>query len=177
MDYSLLRWIRGVHLPCDFAGSLKSIYQVPVVIMDNLMKQYLNPKNPGGLGGVERFFQSVPGKLKDKKAATRLLQEMDPYSVNKESRKKFSRNKIVVTNMQHQYQMDLADMKKYQDENEGVKYILFAIDCFSRKASTQPLLSKEGVQVRKALEAVFAELGQPNMIQVDKGEFFNAENG
>src|SRR4051812_14221757 len=40
------------------------------------------------------------------------------------------------------WQMDLIDMKKYSDENDGTKYILTIIDVFSKYAFAIPLTSK-----------------------------------
>ena len=76
------------------------------------MEAYLNQRNPGSFGGVDRFFRSVQENVKDKQAAQEVLQSLDPYTVNKESRKKFLRNRVIVTNLQQQYQMDLADLRK-----------------------------------------------------------------
>ena len=63
--------------------------------------------------------------------------------------------------------MDLADLRTYKNENDGVQYLQFAIDCFSKKASVLPLKSKEGARVKRALETVFKELGEPEKIQVE----------
>ena len=143
--------------------------------MENLLANYLNPRSPGGLGGVERFYQSVKNRNVSRLTAKKLLQSSDPYSVNKETRKRFTRNRILVTNLGQQFQIDLADMRKYKNENDGVQYLLFAIDCFSKMASVQPLASKGAAHVKDALVQVMKDLGEPNKIQVDKGtEFYNA---
>ena len=71
--------------------------------------------------------------------------------------------------------MDLADMIKYANENNGVRYLLVAIDCFIKRASVQPLLTKGAIHVEPAVGRVFHELGVPEKVQVDKGsEFYNA---
>jgi hypothetical protein len=138
------------------------------------MEKYLNPRNPGSFGGIDRFYESAKDDVIDKVAAKRILQQLDPYSVNKEARKKFKRNPIVVTNMRQQFQMDLADFRKYKEENGGVQHLLFVVDCFSKRASVQPLITKGGTHVKEALEKVFQELGEPERIQVDKGtEWYN----
>ena len=132
---------------------------------------YLDPKNPGSLGGVDRFRKAA-GVTKAKAEA--FLQELDEYSVNKERRKTFRRNRIVVTNLQQQYQMDLADLSKYSKQNKGVCFLLVAVDCFSKKASIQPLKNKTGPEVLKGIKHVFNEHGEPEKIQTDKGkEFYN----
>jgi hypothetical protein len=139
------------------------------------MEKYLDPKNPGSFGGIERFYESAREDFPDKDAAKRLLQQLDPYTINKETRRKFKRNRIIVINPRQQLQMDLADFRKYRNENNGVQYLLFAIDCFTKKASVQPLLTKGGTHVKEAIKTVFADLGVPQRVQVDKGsEFYNS---
>ncbi|GAU89455.1 hypothetical protein RvY_02004 [Ramazzottius varieornatus] len=76
--------------------------------------------------------------------------------------------------MTEQYQMDLADMRKFHEQNDGTKYLLVANDCFSRKASVQPLPNKNTPPVKDAINQVIKDLGVPERIQFDKGrEFIN----
>ncbi|OQV19438.1 hypothetical protein BV898_06552 [Hypsibius exemplaris] len=141
----------------------------------NLLNKYLDARNPGSFGGIDRFFESVKGDVADKKQAQQLLGQLDPYSINKENRKQFPRNRVVLSNMTQQFQIDLANFRRYKDGNKGVQYLMFAIDCFSEKASVQLLLTKSADHVKKALQKVFNEMGEPKRIQVDKAkEFFNS---
>ena len=147
---------------------------VPVAIMEALWQKYLDPQHPGSLGGVERLKRQNDGD-EDHDQVQRALQHVDTYTIGKQRRFKFKRNRIIVTNLQQQYQMDLADLSKYAQQNDGVRFLLVAIDCFSRRASVQPLLTKGAVHVKPAIEQVFEELGIPDKLQVDKGtEFYNA---
>ena len=142
--------------------------------MDDLIAKYLDPKHPGSLGGIDRLLRSTE-KNEDKSSVLKALQHVDAYTLNKENRRTFPRNPVVVTNLQHQYQIDLADLSKYAEQNDGVRYLLVAIDCFSKKACVQPLITKEELPVKNALEKVFKELGVPHKIQFDKGtEFWNS---
>ena len=102
--------------------------------MDKLIAKYLNPKHPGSLGGIDRLLRST-GEAENKETVLETLQHVDAYTLNKENRREFSRNPVVVTNLQHQYQIDLADLSKYSEQNDGIRYLLVAIDCFSKKAS------------------------------------------
>jgi len=134
-------------------------------------KIYRDPRNPGSLGGVERFRKAAGVT---RKQAVEFLEKQDEYTVNKERRLNFHRNPVIVTNLQHQYQMDLADLSKYKNQNGGVAFLLVAIDCFSRLASVHPVKNKTGKEIVAALTKVFNDLGVPDKIQTDKGtEFFN----
>ena len=134
-------------------------------------KIYLDPKNPGSFGGVKRLREAANVS---EKLAKEFLETRDEYSVNKEARKRFRRNPIVVTSLQQQYQIDLADMSRYKQQNNGTAYLLVAVDCFSRKVSVQPMKKKTGEETLEALKKVFADLGEPDKLQADKGkEFYN----
>ena len=139
--------------------------------MDQLIKNYLNPRHPGSFGGIERLRRATGS---DKDEVLKALQTTDVYTISKENRQKFQRNPIVVTNLQQQYQMDLADVSKYQAQKDGTNHLLVAIDCFSRKISVQPVKFKGAVHIEPAMLTVFKELGIPDKVQVDKGkEFYN----
>ena len=139
--------------------------------MEELIKAYINPRHPGSFGGVERLRRAT---LADKEDVEKALQHTDTYTIGKETRRRFPRNRIIVTNMTQQFQVDLADMTKFAPQNDNVKFLLVAIDCFSRKASVKPLLNKSAIRVKDAMNLVLQELGIPDRIQFDKGkEFIN----
>ena len=59
--------------------------------------------------------------------------------------------------------MDLADFTDKMDENNDYRFMLTVIDVFSRWAWAQPVLTKPGPDVVKALKVVF------HKIQTDRG--------
>ena len=72
-----------------------------------------------------------------------------------------------------QYQADLCDMSNIAKQNDGYKFLLTCIDCFSRRAWIEPLQSKHGKLIEKALEKIFQDQ-VCKRIQTDKGtEFLN----
>ena len=83
---------------------------------------------------------------------------------------------MIATNINDVYQMDLVDMQKFAKFNNGVKYILTVIDCFSRYAFAVPLKSKKPKEIIEAMTTVFKEYGIPLKIFTDKGtEFLNKD--
>lgn len=72
--------------------------------------------------------------------------------------------------------LDLADMSEWHKVNDGYKYILCAIDVFSRYAWCRPLRTKEPKEVWSALESIFKDSGShPKHLWLDQGgEFYNA---
>ena len=72
-------------------------------------------------------------------------------------------------------QVDLLDLSNLSSANSGIKYILLAIDIFTRKAFAQPLKNKSALTVVKGFEEIIKDT-KPKIIQCDQGkEFINTE--
>ena len=62
-------------------------------------------------------------------------------------------------------------MSKY---NKGIKYLLYAIDLFSKYAWVVPLKDKRGVSIVNAFQKIVSKERKPNKIWIDQGgEFYN----
>ena len=65
----------------------------------------------------------------------------------------------------------MQSLSKY---NKGVKYLLSAIDLFSKYAWVVPLKDKRGISIVNAFQKIISEGRKPNKIWVDQGsEFYN----
>jgi malonyl CoA-acyl carrier protein transacylase len=63
--------------------------------------------------------------------------------LKKPVRRNFKRAKVIVSGPNQQLDVDLADMRQsLSKDNEGMKYLLVAIDVFSRYAWVEPLKNK-----------------------------------
>ena len=70
--------------------------------------------------------------------------------------------------------MDLLDMSNYSRHNKGFKWILLAIDTFTRKAYAAALTSKTKFEVKKGFEEIYQGTGPMKLIITDSGnEFLN----
>ena len=70
--------------------------------------------------------------------------------------------------------VDLADMQSLSKYNKGIKYLLCAIDLFSKYTWVIPLKDKKGTSIVIAFQKIIAEKRKPNKIWVDQGsEFYN----
>ena len=71
--------------------------------------------------------------------------------------------------------VDLADMQSLSKYNKGIKYLLCAIDLFSKYAWVVPIKDKKGVSIVDAFQKILKEFNRKlNKIWVDKGsEFYN----
>ena len=96
---------------------------------------YYNPKNAGSFGGLKKLYQTVRklGKYAISKSAVRkFLKKQETYSMHRSANKKFRRNKVMVTGIDDQWEMDLKNMVLYEKENDKVQYVLLIIDVFSK---------------------------------------------
>ncbi|KAJ8974988.1 hypothetical protein NQ317_003177 [Molorchus minor] len=66
-------------------------------------------------------------------------------------------------------------MQPYANENNGYRYILVVIDCYSKYVWTRPLRNKTGIEVTNAMKDVIRKTGSsPTNLQSDNGtEFYN----
>ena len=73
--------------------------------------------------------------------------------------------------------VDLADMQSLSKYNKGIKYLLCAIDLFSKYAWVIPLKDKKGTSIVNAFQKIISESKgrrKPNKIWVDQGsELYN----
>ena len=70
--------------------------------------------------------------------------------------------------------VDLADMQSLIKYNKEIKYLLCAIDLFSKYAWVVPIKDKKGTSIVNAFKKVISEGRKPNKIWVDQGsEFYN----
>ena len=87
--------------------------------------------------------------------------------------------KVIVGGVNIQLQMDLVDMQQWSAENDGYRYILLTVDCFSRYAFSRPLQTKQGPVVALAIKEILDEAESRidrkiKKIQADQGkEFYN----
>lgn len=94
---------------------------------------------------------------------------------------KFKRRKIITLGIDDLWACDLVIMSKYQNENDGFKYMLNVIDTFSKFAWIRPLKTKSGPEVAIAFQDILQEAKRvnhkaPKLLHTDKGtEFRNAK--
>ena len=74
------------------------------------------------------------------------------------------------------WDVDLADMQLISKYNKGIRYLLCAIDLFSRYAWVVPLKDKKGVTIVNAFQNILnSSRRKPNKVRVDEGsEFYNS---
>lgn len=96
--------------------------------------------------------------------------------LHKYARKRFPRRRFIQKGLDDTWQIDLIDMQKHSRNNSGYKYILTCIDTFSKYLWLQPLKTKNGNDVTKAMTLILQGKRKPQNLQSDDGkEFFNSQ--
>ena len=137
---------------------------------------YYDVKHPASYSGPSKLYKVVKaaGKEFTLKQIKEWLKSQETYTLHRQARHKFPRNKVIVDGIDDQWDMDLMDMISLSKYNGGVRYVLVAIDIFSRYTWLRPLKSKQGKDVVSALESIFGEGRKPHKIRTDRGtEFLN----
>lgn len=95
--------------------------------------------------------------------------------LHRDVRRHFVRRKTQMRGIADTIQADLVEMIPHASQNRNMKYILTAIDVFSKMAYARPVKNKTGVEVAKALKSIFDEINRPiKNLHVDMGkEFYN----
>ena len=88
--------------------------------------------------------------------------------------RKFKRRKVYSSFRDNIWGVDLADMQSLSKYNKGIKYLLCAIDLFSKYAWVVPLKDKRGISIVNAFQKIISKGRKSNKIWVDQGgEFYN----
>ena len=89
--------------------------------------------------------------------------------------KKFNKRKVYSQFKDNILGVDLADMQSLSRKNKGIKYLLCAIDLYSKYVFVIPLKDKKGISIVNAFDKIIKQSKRkPNKIWVDQGgEFYN----
>ena len=88
--------------------------------------------------------------------------------------RKFKKRKVCSSFRDNIWGDDLADMQSLTKYNKGNKYLLCAIDLFSKYAWVVHLKDKKGTSIINAFQKIISKGRKPNEIWVDQGsEFYN----
>ena len=127
--------------------------------------------------GYQRGLASMVYKFFDKKsmgsgiASPSILAD----ELHKPVIKKFNKRKVCSQFKDNIWGVDLADTQSLSRKNKGIKYLLCAIDLYSKYAFVIPLKDKKGISIVNAFNKIIKQSNRkPNKIWVDQGgEFYN----
>ena len=131
------------------------------VLRDKAYDMASNPKYDGyqrGLASmVYKFFDKKSmdsGSKKIKNSSSILADELHKPII-----KKFDKRKVYSQFQDNIWGVDLVDMQSLSRKNKGIKYLLCAIDLYSKYALVIPLKDKKGISIVNAFDKI---IKQPN---------------
>ena len=84
--------------------------------------------------------------------------------------KKFNKRKVYSQFKDNIWGVDLMDMRSLSRKSKGIKYLLCAIDLYSKYAFVIPLKDKKGISIVNAFNKIIKQSNiKPNKIWVDQG--------
>ena len=88
--------------------------------------------------------------------------------------RKFKKRKVYSSFRDNIWGVDLAAMQSLRKYNKGIKYLLFAVDLFSKYMWVFPIKEKKGTSIVNILKKIISKERKPNKLWVDQGsEFYN----
>lgn len=111
---------------------------------------YYNASKPAAYQGADKIRLTLKDKGINNIGIHKIrkwLQNQDDYSLQKPVRRRFKRAQVVVAGPDEQLDIDLMDMQSLAKTNDNVRFLLVAIDVFSRFAWVVPLKDKTGKNV------------------------------
>ena len=144
------------------------------VLTDKAFKTASDPK----YDGYQRGLASMVYNLFDKKSSGSGVNAEPNYQhVNELHQQiilKFKKRKVYSSFRDNIWGVDLADMQLLSKYNKEIKYLLCAIDIFSKYAWVVSLKDKRWTSNVNAFQKINSEGRKPNYIWVDQGgEFYN----
>ncbi len=143
-----------------------------------LKKIYYDSAEAGSFGGVDGLYRNVKalGHKIGREKVKQFLAKQEAYTLHRDRRHHFRRNATIVGGIDRQWQADLADVHAIAKHNDNIRYILTAIDCFSKFAWAVPVARKNATDMVLALTELLRQSRPrvPLKLHTDKGkEFFN----
>ena len=136
------------------------------VLRDNAYDIASNPEYDGyqrGLASmVYKFFdkKSMGSGIKKDTTKSSYLERSSLIladELHKPVIKKFNKRKVYSQFKENMWGVDLADMQSLSGKNKGIKYLLCAIDLYSKYTFVVPLKDKEGISAVNAFDKIIKQ--------------------
>ena len=140
-----------------------------------LENYYFDVNNKAAYRGPKKLYLTLSKKYPGVFSLhyiTQWLNKQDSYATSKQVRRKVRTPAVHVSSVDEQFDADLMSVGNLSKENDGIRFLLFVIDIFSRFLWVKPLKDKTAKSVLSAMKEVFKER-KPIKLRSDKGGEFN----
>ena len=139
---------------------------------NKIIEAYTTPGHPTAYGGIQQVhsYYKTHTNLKLKLIDVKnILSSVKSYTLHKQY-KRLKRNNTYVHESRQMFQIDLAHVQELAPYNDGFKYLLNCIDCFTRFAFVRPLLDKTADSFLTAFKSILKQARvKPKFIVSDRG--------
>lgn len=141
--------------------------QVSSTGMDNqekeaiLKRYYFKEKNPAAFSGAQRLYSVLRNKYPGVFSITYIkqwLSDQDSYSLQTPRWHRFKMANVRVTAIGKQLDIDLLSIANLAAENDGMRFLLCAIDILSRKLWVRALKNKTANEVLSAMKDIHRDV-------------------
>ena len=137
----------------------------------SMVYKFFDKKSTAEPSSLERMGSGFKKLKNTTKSNSSILAD----ELHKPITKKFDKRKVYSQFKDNIWGVDLADMQSLSRKNEGIKYLLCAIDLHVKYAFVIPLKDKKGISIVNAFNKIIKQSNRkPNKIWVDQGgELYN----
>lgn len=151
----------------------------PKDLQDLLQRIYYTPKHPASFSSLDSLYRAakkeshIPVSRRDVKT---WLEKQLTYTLHKPIRRRFPRNRVLVSGVDWQWESDLVDLSKLSRYNKGYKWLVTTIDVLSKYAWVVPIKDKTGKSLVQAFKKILKGGRKPVKLHTDHGtEFLNRQ--
>lgn len=154
-------------------GNYRRRAQKKPAIEQVLEKIYYDPSNPAGFASVAKLKAQLPASKRS--AVLPWLRSQDVYTTFHPRRRRFPVNFYLATRADHCWELDLAIMDKFADQNDGFKYLFFVVDMFDKYLWVEPMKNKTAEASLAAFKVVLARANgrKPTFCRSDMGKEYD----
>ena len=125
---------------------------------NHLKENYGNIHSPISYLGANKLYHFY-NKIIPMKQIRKYLSTNESFTLMSEERKSKIYDETWAIRPNDVYQFDLVDVTEMSSNNDGVKYLVCAVDCFSRIAHVESVENKGADQVCKAMLEIIHRYG------------------
>ena len=137
-----------------------------------LLKLYFDPKSPCAYAGATALYREAKKYGIKFKQVQKFLEKHESYTLHKNVRRKFPRNKTVAVGIDSDWQAELADLQRISHWNDGYRYLLVCVDVLSKYAWVQPVKNKTAIETANVFQHILKQDRKPWRLYTDKGKEF-----
>lgn len=141
-----------------------------------LRRAYYDTASPVAFAGRTRLLKFARARGIRAKDADEWLQSQPTHVLHKARPLRFARSKIYAPFQHAIWEADLTYMDKLARWNDGYKYLLVAVDVFSKRAAVQPLKKRTATATAAAFRRILRSMqARPRKLRTDRGREFTGQ--